>query len=170
MQNMAVRVLVAMAVLTTALPTWAAPKEQVAALELVKKVVPKDSYEQMVGQMTSAMTDQFRQSGDKLPADFDAKMRAVVLEVMAYDEVLAWTAEIYASRFTVEELREISKFYDTAVGKKLMKLLPELGGEVGKKIATTLPERMPAALKKHGLIPADPAEEPQPVPAERKGK
>ena len=147
-----------------AMPAWAGEKEHAAALELVKKVVPKDAYEQMVAQMTSAMTEQFRGGGEKLPPDFDAKMRAVVLDVMAYEDVLAWTADIYAARFTVDELKEISKFYDTPVGKKLMKLLPELGGEVGKKIAVTLPERMPAALKKHGLLPSDDADEPTPAP------
>jgi hypothetical protein len=122
--------------------------------------------------MTAAMSQQFRAAGEKLPADFDKKIQAAVNDVMSYDDVLSWTADIYAERFTVEELKEIEKFYKTAVGKKVMKLLPELSGEIGKKIATILPERMPAALKKHGLMPDEdpPVEEKAPVPAKGKKK
>ncbi len=170
MQKMAMRMLV-LALMWTAMPAWAGEKEKAAALELVKMVVPRDTYEQMMEQMTAAMSEQFRKAGEKLPADFDKKIQAAVNDVMSYDDVLSWTAEIYAARFSVEELKDIEKFYRTPVGKKVMKLLPELSAEIGKKIAAILPERMPAALKKHGLMPDEdaPAQEEAP-PAKAKGK
>lgn len=155
------------AVLLTSVPAWAGEKERAAALELVKMVVPRDTYQQMIVQMTEAMSQQFRQSGEKLPADFDKKIAAAVNDVMSYDDVLGWTADIYASRFTVDELKDIEKFYKTPVGQKVMKLLPELSGEIGKKIATTLPERMPAALKKHGLMPDDAPVDEAPAPVKK---
>ena len=161
------------AVMWSAVPAWAGEKERAAALDLVKMVVPRDTYDQMIQQMTEAMSQQFRQAGEKLPADFDKKIQAAVNDVMSYDDVLGWTADIYAARFTVAELKDIEKFYKTPVGVKVMKLLPELSGEIGKKIATVLPERMPAALKKNGLMPDEPAaaeEAPAPTKGKAKGK
>ena len=84
--------------------------------------------------------------------------------------MLNWTVDIYAARFTVAELKEIGQFYQTPVGKKLMALLPELGSETSKKITTVLPERLPAALKKFGLLPDDDAAAPEPEPAPAKAK
>lgn len=157
--------------LLCAAPAWAGEKERAAAMNLVKMVVPKDTYDQMMAQMVTAMTEQFRSAGQKLPADFDKKIQAAVNDVLSYKDVLDWTADIYASRFTVEELKDIEKFYRTPVGTKVMKLLPELSGEIGKKIATIIPERMPAALKKQGLMPDDEAPaEPAPEPKPSKGK
>ena len=148
------RVLVVMAgCVVLATPVLAGEKEHAAALQLVKLVVPRESFDQTIEQMTAGMVGQLQQSGEKLPADFETKMKAAVKEVLSYDEVLQWSAEIYAARFSVDEIKEIEKFYHTAVGKKLMKLLPELTGEVGKKIATVLPSRMLPAMKKHGLLP-----------------
>lgn len=171
MQKMAMRLVMA-AILLAAMPAWAGEKEKAAALELVKMVVPHETYDQMMEQMVSAMSEQFRNAGEKLPADFDKKIQAAVNDVMSYDDVLGWTADIYAARFTVDELKEIEKFYRTPVGKKVMKLLPELGAEVGKKIAGILPERMPAALKKHGLMPDEdpPAAEAPPAKGKAKGR
>lgn len=156
------KILVILTMLLGALPVLAAEKELKAgekelkvAKELVTMILSREAHEKMIGEMTNAMLEQFRQGGQKLPADMDKKMKAVVLEVVPYDELLGWWAEVYASRFTVEELNEIGKFYKLPVGKKLIKLLPDLSGEVGKKMGTLLPERMPAAMKKAGLLPED---------------
>jgi hypothetical protein len=170
MRAMMMRMMMAVLFLT-AMPAWAGEKERAVALELVKMVVPQETYDQMMSQMVSAMSEQFRNAGQKLPPDFDKKIQAAVNDVLSYKDVLEWTADIYASRFTVEELKDIEKFYRTPVGKKVMKLLPELSGEIGKKIATVIPERMPAALKKQGLMPDDEAApEPEPTPAPGKVK
>ena len=152
------------AVLLVATPAWAGEKERAAALELVKLVVPADTYAKMIEQLVAAMSEQYRAQGEKLPADFATKIEAAVKEVIPYNEVLNWTVDIYAARFTVAELKEIGQFYQTPVGKKLMALLPELGAETSKKITTVLPERLPAALKKHGLLPDDDAAAPEPAP------
>jgi hypothetical protein len=38
------------------------------------------------------------------------------------------------------------------VGRKLAAKLPEIMGEAGKKVGEVIPQRLPAALKRHGLI------------------
>ena len=45
-------------------------------------------------------------------------------------------AKIYVSKFTLDELIELKKFYQTPVGRKSSRLLPELtaaGAELGQK-------------------------------------
>ena len=44
-------------------------------------------------------------------------------------------------------------FYKTPVGKKAAKLLPEISGEIGKKMGPIVMQRLPAAMKKVGLTP-----------------
>lgn len=140
--------------------------EQKAALELVQMVVPREIYDSMVKQMVDAMMPSLRQTGAKLPDDFEGRLRSAVLEIMPYDEVLAWSADIYASRFSVEELKAIGAFYKTDVGKKLARLMPELGAEIGRKTGQLLPQRLPAALKKFGLLTDDELEaDAPPAPA-----
>ncbi len=147
--------------------------ERKAALELVQMVVPREIYDSMVKQMVDAMSPSLRQGGARLPDDFEARLKAAVLEIMPYDEVLAWSADIYSTRFSVDELKEIAAFYKTAVGKKLARMMPELGAEIGRKSAQLLPQRLPAALKKQGLMPDDEPEAeapPPPAPEPKKKK
>lgn len=129
--------------------------QQKAALELVHFVVPRDIYLKMTEQMIAAMSGELRKQSENLPADFEKRMQDVMADVLPYDELLAWAAEIYATRFTVDELHTITAFYKTPVGQKTIKLMPELQGEIGLKVAKLLPQKLPAAMKKFGLLPAD---------------
>ncbi len=129
--------------------------QQKAALELVHFVVPRDIYLKMTEQMIAAMSGELRKQSEKLPDDFEKRMQDVMADVLPYDELLAWAAEIYATRFTVDELHAITAFYKTPVGQKTIKLMPELQGEIGLKVAKLLPQKLPASMKKFGLLPAD---------------
>lgn len=124
-----------------------------AATELVRLVTPKAAYDDMMTQMTAGMMQTLVAQGQKVPPDAAAKIQKAVGEVLPYEEMITWSAEVYATRFTVSELKELTKFYKTPLGSKLAKALPDIMGEVGKKMATILPERMPGALKRAGLTP-----------------
>lgn len=74
--------------------------------------------------------------------------KAVMLEFfakhMSYESLKPQMIEIYAESFTAEELKEISKFYLTPVGKKVMQAMPELsakGAQLGmERVQDNLPE------------------------------
>ena len=51
-------------------------------------------------------------------------------------------------------------FYKTPLGRKLASKLPEIMGEVGRRMATVLPQRLPGALKRNGLLPERPTQQP----------
>lgn len=128
-----------------------AQDSQKRARELVTLVMPREAYERSIQQMSDQMLGTLRAQGQPIAAGSEKKMKTVVMEVVPYDEMLSWTADIYARRFTSKELGELIAFYKTATGRKLARLLPELMGEVGTKLGQIMPQRLPAALKKHGL-------------------
>ncbi|WP_437590184.1 DUF2059 domain-containing protein [Sorangium sp. So ce1000] len=130
---------------------YAGEAEKKLALELTHLVMPRDVYNALLDQLMTNMGASMQQAGAKVSAKDASKLKAVVAEVLPYDELVQWNVEIYAGKFTADELKELIKFYGTPVGKKAAKLLPEISGEVGKKVGTVIVQRMPAAMKKAGI-------------------
>jgi len=137
-------------------------EQRTLALQLVELVQPESSYraglQQMMDQMLPSLEAQARASGKTLPPDTKQRMNAVLLEVVPYGEMKQWSADIYARRFSSAELKQLLQFYRTPVGRKLASKLPEIMGEAGKKVGEVLPARLPAALRRHGLIGDGPDE------------
>ncbi|WP_437967865.1 DUF2059 domain-containing protein [Sorangium sp. So ce260] len=125
--------------------------EKKLALELTHLVMPKEVYNALIDQLMTNMGLSMQQAGAKISAKDTGKLKAVVTEVLPYDELVQWNVDIYAGKFTADELKELIKFYGTPVGKKAAKLLPEISGEVGKKVGSVIVQRMPAAMKKAGI-------------------
>lgn len=66
--------------------------------------------------------------------------------------------KLYSEAFTVEEIKEITKFYQTPVGKKFLDISPQLmqtSAQIGMQEAqvkqTQLMERIKPFLEKHGI-------------------
>jgi len=151
--------------LAGAVPASSQPElteQRTLALQLVELVQPESSYraglQQMMDQMLPSLEAQARASGKTLPPDTKQRMNAVLLEVVPYGEMKQWSADIYARRFSSAELKQLLQFYKTPVGRKLASKLPEIMGEAGKKVGEVLPARLPAALRRHGLIGDGPDE------------
>ncbi|WP_437335293.1 DUF2059 domain-containing protein [Sorangium sp. So ce394] len=125
--------------------------EKKLALELTHLVMPREVYNALIDQLMTNMGASMQQAGARISAKDTGKLKAVVAEVLPYDELVQWNVDIYAGKFTADELKELIKFYGTPVGKKAAKLLPEISGEVGKKVGSVIMQRMPAAMKKAGI-------------------
>jgi uncharacterized protein len=143
--------------LAAALAAPGSPSDQQKALavELVHIIQTKEAYRDsmamMSQQVSAALAAQARAQGSQLPPDFADRVLRATMEVAPYDEMVAWSADVYAQRFTVSELKDLVAFYRTPTGRKVARLLPEIMGEVGKKVGQLLPERMPEALRRQGL-------------------
>ena len=147
-------ILVAVAVALFLVPASAEAQGSLKkAKQLVAIVVPRDAYERTITQVMQQMMAAMRAQGQVIPADGEPKLKAAVLEVLPYDEMIVWNAEVYAKHFNDKELDDLIRFYKTPTGKKAAKVLPDLMGEVGAKMGQIMPARLPAALKKHGLTP-----------------
>jgi hypothetical protein len=67
---------------------------------------------------------------------------------MSYDELLAWTADVYQRHFTPQEMQQLVAFYRSPLGMKLEKEQPKVFADVMRKVADVVPQRMEAALRK----------------------
>ena len=118
------------------------------AMQLSRLVLGKDSYSAMIKQVMQGM---MQASGQPADAKTQAKLEAVMLEALPYDEMLQFNAKVYGSRFKDSELQDVIAFYKTPTGAKLVKELPNISGDVGQLVGKIIPERLPALMKKHGL-------------------
>jgi hypothetical protein len=148
-------------------PSGADASQRALAMELVQLVTPESSYrsgiQQMTAQMVPSLEAQARATGTTLPPDFRQRFDAVLFEVVPYEEQSSWAADVYARHFTASELKDLIAFYRTALGQKLARQLPTIMGEVGKRVSDIIPQRLPAALKKHGLLPQGAGGQTQPA-------
>jgi hypothetical protein len=127
------------------------PRE--AAVELATLMVPRETYRQTIHQLAQGLIAGAQNSGQVMPADFGSQIEAVVAEALPYDEQVRLTADVYASRFSEAEINELGAFYKTPTGTKLVKELPAVTEDLGTKLGSLLPERLPALMKKHGITP-----------------
>jgi hypothetical protein len=131
------------------LPSARAASSDSVAMQLSRMVLSKSTYEAMVKQMMDSMMQAMGQQPD---AKTQKEMTAVVMEALPYDEMLQFNAKVYGERFKDSELQDIISFYKTPTGAKLVRELPNISGEVGALVGKIIPERLPALMKKHGLM------------------
>lgn len=77
------------------------------------------------------------------------------IKTIGYDALKKDLAGIYLKHFTVEEIREITKFYRSPVGQKMKKMSYPMMLEVNRLASRKLEKEMPAFLenmKKKGLL------------------
>lgn len=129
--------------------------ERKATLELMKIVVPRDTYQDMVERMTTAVRDSFVQSGVDLAPDFDRRMGAVIGEALPYETLLAWSADLYGAKFTAREMAQIGAFYRQPIGRKWVAELPGISAGIMRRTAEAMRSKMPGLLRKHGLLPSE---------------
>ena len=94
-----------------------------------------------------AMAPQFANLG--VGKEGEKELMAVVTqwaeEVLAWDNIRDPMMKIYMEEFTEEELREITRFYQTPVGQKVLEKMPVLmqkGVKVGMELAELHQERL----------------------------
>jgi hypothetical protein len=130
-----------------------------AVLELVQEITPRDVFERMMNQMYDATSAQFQaqmqRQGTTVPPDYSAKMKRVMQAVMSYDEMMQWSAEIYAKRFTVDEIHQLRDFYRSPLGQKMVRQMPEIMTDVMTRVSGIITTRMPEAMRKEGLMPPE---------------
>jgi uncharacterized protein len=90
--------------------------------------------------------------------DFEALLPTLMAEMEKhYDEFSDQAAMLYAANFSAQELREVTAFYRSPTGQKLLERQPEitrqsmaLGQAWGAKVGEDLKQRMIEGLRKKG--------------------
>lgn len=138
------------------------------AMELMQILLPKSHADQMIAQVDQqflylAAAD-YKKRGLTIPPDFETKMKSALTGLVSENELANWGADSYAERFTAPEMRQLIAFYNSPLGKKLIKTQPEIGQEAMRKLLTAVDHRLPDSMRKQGLNPPSPQGAAQPAP------
>jgi hypothetical protein len=124
------------------------------AIRLARTLNPEESYRDRLRTMYASMTPMFAQAAQQgaLPPDFGDRITRVMDEVMPYDTFIRIFADEYAQRFSVEELVDILRFYNSPTGTKMLNVSTDIGVEFMKRMTTEIMPRMQDAMRRQGLI------------------
>jgi hypothetical protein len=130
----------------------AAGRELVAAAKMV------DQIKTMFPALMQSLKPAIVQNRPEVERDFDAIMPMMIEGALARTAELAdLIAAIYARNFSVAEMRDITAFYRTSTGQKLLEKLPAVmqqalaaGQQFAQTVVGDMQQRMIQELRKRG--------------------
>ena len=139
MQRSMLRVLAALA-LTVLLGTGVAKAQAIdpQALDLSRKIAALTNAQATGDQVLSLIVPQLTELVVRANPGKEAEARAIMDQKVApamremLPEMVEMTAQIYARHFTVQELTQLTEFYGTSLGQKLIQTQTALIAEAGQ--------------------------------------
>ena len=134
------------------------PEALAMARSLISTMKLTDQYKALLPVILLSIKPAVVQGRPEIERDYDA-MAAQIADAYApyYSSMVDSAASLYASNFTVDELREIDAFYRLPVGQKLLqKSLAitqqsmQIGQDTGRKAAEDLRLRLTDLLRQKG--------------------
>jgi hypothetical protein len=121
------------------------PAHRAAATEMLLAMNIQDNIDASVETMLQLQTEQ-----NPAMAQFSDILRDFMKKYMTWDTLKDQYADIYARAFTEAELRELTAFYRSPIGKKMASALPQLmseGAQLGQKaVMDHMPELQQAIM------------------------
>ena len=116
-------------------------------------------FDQVMPLMTDQMSKAFRSLAPNRASEIDETMAEVVKRFISRkSELIDEIAAIYADKLSVDDLREITKFYQSGAGRRMVETLPEVtrraaavGQTWGQRIGAEIASEMRRELKKRGI-------------------
>jgi hypothetical protein len=130
-------------------PAARAEDSAALAVQVAKALTPPERYQGMLEQLYRpllANAEKAQTDRQKLE-EAAARIRAASAKALPYDDLVAWTAEVYAAHFSAAELKALLKFFESPAGKKFNGLQPQINAELVQKVVAVYPKRFEAALK-----------------------
>jgi len=144
--------------ISTAPAQTPSPEALAMARSLISTMKLTDQYKALLPVILLSIKPAVVQGRPEIERDYDA-MAAQIADAYApyYSSMVDSAASLYASNFTVDELREIDAFYRLPVGQKLLqKSLAitqqsmQIGQDTGRKAAEDLRIRLTDLLRQKG--------------------
>jgi len=153
-------VVVGMLVLSvsTAQAQTPSPDALAAARSLVTTMKQADQYRALLPEILLALRPTLTQDRPEIERDYEA-MTPVIVDAFApyVQSMVDQLATVYASNFTIDELKQIETFYRQPVGQKLLSREPAIeqaaaaiGQEGSRKASDDLRARLTQALRQKG--------------------
>lgn len=135
------------------------PERIAAAKALFVAMGAEEQFDTVIKTMLTGMAAQFKQRQPSAAKEIDDVMARMVEKFIARkSEVTDMTAPHYADAFTVAEIKQITAFYQSDIGKKLVKEQPAImqksmmqGMQWGQKIGREVELEARQELKKRGV-------------------
>jgi uncharacterized protein len=130
----------------------------IAARSLVTTMGIADQYRALLPVILLGLKPVVTQDRPEIERDYDS-MAAMIAEAYTpfYKQMLEQAATVYASNFTVDELRQLDSFYHLPVGQKLLEKsqalrqqTTQIGQDIGRKATDELHARLTDALRQKG--------------------
>jgi uncharacterized protein len=153
--------LVAGLLLSLALPASAetpSPEAMTTARSLVSTMGLADQYRALLPVILLSLKPAVTQDRPEIEQDYDA-MAAMIANAYTpfYNQMIEQAATLYATNFTVDELRQLDSFYHLPVGQKLLaksqalaQQTAQIGQDVSRKATDELRSRLTDALRQKG--------------------
>jgi uncharacterized protein len=129
-----------------------------AARSLVMTLKLEDRYKALLPAILLSLKPALVQDRPEIERDYDA-MSAMVADVYTpfFNAMLDNSAMIYASTFTIDEMRQIEAFYRQPAGQKFLQAQPaivqqstEAAQEISRKASDEIRARLTEALRQKG--------------------
>lgn len=129
-----------------------------AAKEVLQATGAAQQFDTIMPLMLKQINQSIIASNPKLKEPLQAMFNDIVKAFSGRkQELLDDIAKLYAERFTVEEMGELTKFYRTEVGRKFVAAQPQLAAESmklgqqwGRTVGEQIMEKIKAKLKEGG--------------------
>jgi len=137
----------------------ASPEAMDAARALIEVTGAASQFDQALPLMIAPLTKAFV----ALAPDRAGEIRELMAEMIKRfsarkSELIDQIAGIYAEKMTIEDMREIAKFYQSDVGRRMVEAQPEImrqsiiaGQSWGQRIGAEIDAEMRRELKKRGI-------------------
>ncbi len=129
-----------------------------AAHELIAVMRAADHFKALFPLIVQQLKPAIVQNRPAVEKEYDAIMPLMIAEANArINEVLDQLATVYAKNFSAAELRDITAFYRTPTGQKMVEKTSEIaqqssviGQQFGQALASSLQQRIIDELRKRG--------------------
>ena len=131
------------------------PEAMTAARSLVTTMGIADQYRALLPVILLGLKPVVTQDRPEIEQDYDS-MAAMIANAYTpfYNQMIEQAATLYATNFTVDELRQLDSFYHQPVGQKLLGIsqglrqqTAQIGQDVSRKATEELRQRLTDALR-----------------------
>lgn len=120
----------------------------------IKKMLELSGFQESYKTMIKQMVELFKTKTTEIPEGFWKTTEEEFLKT-SLDEIVEMVTPIYAKYLTLEDVKKIAEFFQTAAGKKLAEKTPIITSEimqVGQKWAMGINQKIIEKLKEKGYI------------------
>ena len=168
---------VSVLVVLSATPAVAASKEELAK-QIAEMSLSREGWNEMMAKITDdTEAALLAQIPDEKRREHLRKVYRTAMREMAipYEEIIDLQLAMFVKYYSASELQELQKFYKTALGQKMLRVMPEMTRDVSaamnQKIQSGMQQAMQKAFSEAGSFEQGAAAPtPAPAPAKKQPK